>query len=40
MVFAPIALFVYNRPEHTRQTVDALAENGLAAESDLFVFSD
>jgi hypothetical protein len=37
---APIALFVYNRPEHTKRTVEALAANALAAESDLVVFSD
>jgi hypothetical protein len=37
---APIALFAYCRPAHTRQTVSALKKNGLAAESDLFVFSD
>jgi hypothetical protein len=37
---APIALFVYNRPAHTRETVLALQSNGLAQDSDLFVFSD
>jgi len=37
---SPIALFVYNRPEHTRATVAALAKNRLAADSDLFVFAD
>jgi Glycosyl transferase family 2 len=37
---APIALFVYNRPEHTHQTIEALRENGLAQQSDLFVFAD
>jgi hypothetical protein len=37
---APIALFVYNRPEHTRQTVEALRANQLARQSDLFVFAD
>ena len=37
---APITLFVYNRPEHTKLTVEALQRNGLAQESDLFVFSD
>ena len=37
---APIALFVYNRPEHTRQTVEALQKNELAQSSDLFVFAD
>lgn len=38
--FAPIALFAYNRPEHTRETVVALRQNDLAAKSDLFIFSD
>lgn len=37
---APIALFVYNRPWHTLQTVEALQQNELATESDLFIFSD
>ncbi len=37
---APIALFVYNRPFHTRQTVAYLQQNQLAGESDLYVFSD
>lgn len=40
MIYAPIALFVYNRPDHTRQTVEALQKNTLASESDLIVFSD
>jgi hypothetical protein len=37
---APIALFVYNRLDHTRQTVDSLKKNFLAQESDLIIFSD
>lgn len=37
---APIVLFVYNRPDHTRQCLDALAENVLAGESPLIVFAD
>ncbi|WP_207533779.1 glycosyltransferase [Desertivirga arenae] len=37
---APIALFVYNRPEHTRRTIKFLQQNFLAKESRLFVFSD
>jgi hypothetical protein len=37
---APIALFVYNRLWHTQKTVEALKKNELAAESELFVFSD
>ena len=40
MKLAPIVLFVYNRPQHTRQTVEALKQNELANQSDLFVFSD
>ena len=38
--FAPIVLFVYNRLDHTRQTVEALKKNELAEESDLFIYSD
>lgn len=37
---APIALFVYNRPDHTRRTIAALQKNVLADESRLFIFSD
>lgn len=40
MSTAPVALFTYNRPEHTRRTVEALLMNQSAAETDLFVFSD
>ena len=37
---APIALFVYNRPDHTRRTLNYLKQNRLADESRLFIFSD
>lgn len=37
---APIVLFVYNRPWHTKQTVEALQKNELARESELFIYSD
>jgi len=37
---APIALFVYNRPDHTRRTLNYLQKNVLAEESRLFIFSD
>lgn len=40
MSYAPLALFVYNRPDHTRQTVEALSANTLAGETALHVFSD
>jgi hypothetical protein len=38
MNLAPIVLFVYNRPEHTKRTVEALQNNELVAQSDLYVF--
>ncbi len=38
--FAPIALFVYNRPQHTLRTIKFLQQNELAPESRLFIFSD
>ncbi|GGE59378.1 glycosyl transferase family 2 [Pedobacter psychrotolerans] len=37
---APIALFVYNRPQHTERTIKFLQQNELAIESRLFIFSD
>lgn len=37
---APLALFVYNRPWHTRQTVEALRANTVANQTPLYVFSD
>ena len=40
MNISPVVLFVYNRPWHTQQTVEALQKNELAQESELFVFSD
>ena len=40
MKLAPIVLFVYNRPLHTKQTVEALQKNELAMESELFIYSD
>ena len=40
MNLAPIVLFVYNRPWHTRKTVEALQRNELAKDSDLIIYSD
>ena len=37
---APVALFVYARPDHTRRTLEALAANRLAVDTDLVVFAD
>jgi len=38
--YAPIVLFVYNRLWHTQQTIEALGNNKLATESDLFIYAD
>ncbi len=40
MNLAPVVLFVYNRPWHTQQTLEALSENLLADQSVLYVFAD
>lgn len=40
MSLAPITVFVYNRPWHIRETIEALKKNKLARESELFIFSD
>lgn len=40
MSLAPVILFVYNRPKHTKRTVEALQQNILAKESDLYIFAD
>lgn len=37
---APIVLFVHARPEHAKRTLEALASNALAAESDLWIYAD
>lgn len=39
-MLAPVVLFVFSRPDHTRQTLKALAENILADRTDLIVYSD
>ncbi len=39
-MYAPIVLFVYNRPWHTQQTIEALQKNELADQSELFIYSD
>ena len=37
---APIALFVYSRPDHTYQTIEALKRNSESILTDLIIFSD
>lgn len=40
MSYAPIALFTYNRADHTQKAVESLLKNAEAKDSDLFIFSD
>lgn len=40
MNYAPILLFVYNRPAHVRRAIESLKANRLAKESELFIYSD
>ena len=37
---APIAYFTYNRPNHTKISLDALKKNELAALSEIIIYSD
>lgn len=37
---APVVMFVYNRPDHTRKTLNALMKNELAQQTKLYIFSD
>ncbi len=40
MQLAPIVLFTYNRPWHTKQVLDALALNDEAKDSTLYIYCD
>ncbi len=40
MSLSPILLFTYNRPEHTRMTLEALSNNHLSSRCELFIISD
>ena len=37
---APIAYFSYNRPKHTKISLEALKKNELAPQSEIIIFSD
>ncbi len=39
-MLAPIIVFAYNRPDHLRNTLEALSKNDLANQSELTVFCD
>lgn len=40
MKTAPICLFVYNRPTHTKKCIESVLKNKYSSESELFIFSD
>ena len=40
MTLAPVAVFVYNRLDNTQKTLELLAQNTLAQDTDVYVFSD
>jgi GT2 family glycosyltransferase len=40
MSLAPIALFVFRRPDHTRRTIESLLANPEAARTEVVVFAD
>lgn len=40
MTLAPVIVFAYDRPDHLRRTLDALAKNTLANQSELFIYCD
>lgn len=39
-MLAPIVLFVYSRPEHTKRAIDALKLNKEAVDTELYIFCD
>lgn len=39
-MLAPVLLFVYNRLEHVKRGVESLQKNVLAAQSELYIYSD
>lgn len=39
-MYAPIALFTYNRADKTQRVLESLIQNAEAKDSDLFIFSD
>ncbi|MCM1313167.1 MAG: glycosyltransferase [Bacteroides sp.] len=39
-MYSPVALFVYNRADNTRRTLQHLIRNTQAADTDVYVFSD
>lgn len=40
ITYAPIALFTYNRADHTKSVIESLLQNKEAKDSELYIFSD
>lgn len=40
MSLAPVVIFTFNRLEHTKKTIEALKNNILAKDTEVFIFSD
>ena len=40
ITLAPVVLFVYNRLDHTKETIEALKKNRFAGKTILYIFSD
>ena len=40
MKLAPIALFVYNRPDTLSKTLESIKDNKLVKNTDIYIFSD
>ena len=38
--YSPIALFVYNRLQHTKKVIEAIKKNHIYKKSTIYVFSD
>ncbi|MDA1586596.1 glycosyltransferase [Bacillus cereus group sp. TH230-1LC] len=39
-MLAPVVIFVYARPDHTKKTIESLAQNYLANETNVYIYSD
>lgn len=39
-MLTPVVVFVYNRPEHIKKTIEALAKNYLADETEVYIYAD
>lgn len=39
-MLAPVVLFTYNRPEHTKKTLSSLLQNDLSSETEITIYSD